>query len=93
MGLGTLGGTAYASVGGAGTLTAGFVVRKSYDKRAWVLCRALDYLTFSLEGVIDYAPAANLPPIPGVALLLGYIGFDDAGAPSDRNVPGANCPR
>jgi hypothetical protein len=92
LGFETLHGTPYGSVGVQGALTGGIAVQKSYDPRALILCRSLTYLTASLQGSIDYLPAAGAK-IPAVSLLFGVIGLDDGGAPSDRYVPGANCPR
>jgi hypothetical protein len=95
FGFETLGGTAYGTVGIQGALTAGVAVRKSYSARALILCRSLTYLTASLQGTADYLPAAaaGASPIPAVSLLLGVIGFDDGGAPSDYGMSEGRCPR
>lgn len=94
FGFETLGGTAYGSVGASGALTAGVAIRKSYDARALILCRSLTYLTASLQGTVDYLPAAaGAPTIPAVSLLFGVIGLDDGGAPSDYGMSGGSCPR
>lgn len=92
LGFETLHGTAYGLVGAQGTLTGGIAVQKNYDPRARILCRSLTYLTASLQGSVDYLPAAGTT-IPAVSLLFGVIGLDDGGAPSDRGVPDARCPR
>ncbi len=92
LGFETLHGTAYGSVGAQAALTGGIAVQKSYDPGAYILCRSLTYLTASLQGSIDYLPSPGAK-IPAVSLLFGVIGLDDGGAPSDRYVPGANCPR
>ena len=94
FGFETLGGTAYGSVGASSAFTAGVAIRKSYDARALILCRSLTYLTASLQGTLDYLPAAaGAPSIPAVSLLFGVIGLDDGGAPSDYGMSGGSCPR
>ncbi len=93
FGFETLHGTAYGSAGASGAFTAGFAVQRSYDSRAHILCRELTYLTASLQGTIDYLPAATgSPTIPGVSLLFGVIGLDDSGAESDRARSAGACP-
>ncbi len=92
LGFETLNGTAYGSVGVQGAFTGGIAVQKTYDPQARILCRSLTYLTASLQGSIDYLPAAGTK-IPAVSLLFGVIGLDDGGAPSDRRVADADCPR
>ena len=92
LGFETLHGTAYGSVGAQAALTGGIAVQKSYDPQARILCRSLTYLTASLQGSIDYLPAPGAK-IPALSLLFGVIGLDDGGAPSDRRVPDADCPR
>lgn len=94
LGFETLGGTVYGSAGASGAFTAGVVIRKSYDARALILCRSLTYLTASLQGTVDYLPAAaGAPRIPAVSLLFGVITLDDSGAPSDLAMSGGICPR
>ena len=96
LGLETLHTTAYGAVGAVGSVTAGFVVSKSYDPKAYVLCRSLGYLTFTGEGALDYLPAAKGGPvIPSVSLLVGWVALDDGGSPSDRGDPASKgrCPR
>jgi hypothetical protein len=94
FGFETLGGAAYGSAGVFGALTAGVAIRKTYDARALILCRSLTYLTASLQGTIDYLPAAaGAPSIPAASLLFGVIGLDDGGARSDHDMSGGTCPR
>jgi hypothetical protein len=93
FGFETLQGTAYGSAGVSGGVTAGLVVRRSYDPRAYILCRELTYLTASLRGTIDYLPAAaGAPAIPGVSLLFGVMSLDDGGAESDSGPSLGRCP-
>jgi len=94
LGLETLRGTAYASAGGYARLSVGFTISKTYDPHAILLCRQLNYLTFSLQGTVDAMPAASSPStLPAASLLVGIAGVNDSGAPSDQQVPGARCPR
>jgi hypothetical protein len=94
FGFETLKGTAYGSAGASALFTSGLVVHKSYDLRAHILCRELTYLTASLQGTIDYLPAATgSPAIPGVSLLFGVISLDDGGADSDAGLSRGTCPR
>jgi len=88
--------TAYGSIGGVAALTGGFVVSKTFDPKALILCRSLRYLTFTAEGAYDVLPAAKgSPGIPSVSLLIGWIDLEDGGSPSDRENPASkgNCPR
>jgi hypothetical protein len=94
FGFEALAGTVYGSAGLSGAFTAGLLVHRSYDSRAFIRCRQLRYLTASLQGTIDYLPAASgSPVIPGVSLLFGVISLDDGGADSDVGPSGATCPR
>ncbi len=94
FGFETLNGTPYGSAGASAAFTSGLVVHKSYDSRAHILCRELTYLTASLQGTIDYLPAAaGSPAIPGVSLLFGVISLDDSGADSDAGFSRGTCPR
>lgn len=92
LGLQTLEGTGYGNVGLYGMLAAGIPVRKTYDSNAFILCRSLTYVTVGLEGHVDHLPARD-ESFASIGLLVGILGLDDAGAPSDRKNPELNCPR
>jgi len=92
LGLQTWSGTTYGSVGLYGRLLVGFPVKKTYDPRAWKLCRSLSFVTVGVEGLVDRVPSAHRT-FPSIGLFVGMLGLEDGGAPSDRKVKGANCPR
>ncbi|MDI3283149.1 hypothetical protein [Polyangium sp. 15x6] len=92
LGLQTLEGTTYGNVGLYGMLAAGIPVRKTYDPKALVLCRSLTYVTIGLQGHLDRLPALE-ESIGTLGLLVGVLGLEDSGAPSDRKNPDVDCPR
>lgn len=92
VGFQTFDGKAHAGAGAMGAFTGGVAVRKQYDPDALVLCRSLLFLTLSLQGAVDYYPDLKMG-VPSGTLLLGVLGFDDAGAPSDRGAGSTKCPR
>ena len=95
LGVASLDGRPYGAVGLSASLGAGFTISKSYDERAWFLCRSLRYLTFNVIGSYQ-----RLPDGPGLgvdvwssALLVGLTDLSDAGAPSDAGNAPTRCPR
>jgi hypothetical protein len=90
----TLHGTTYGTAGLTGAFTGGIMIHKSYDPEARILCRNLTYLTASLQGTIDYLPAAaGSPVIPAASLLFGVISLTDSGADADYGPSRGLCPR
>lgn len=88
-------GRPYGALGATAAVTGGFTVDKSYDPKAWWLCRSLTYLTFTLEGSYQRLPDG---PEQGVdvwsaGLLVGLAALDDGGAPSDAANATTRCPR
>lgn len=95
LGVASLDGKPYGAVGLNASVTGGFTVSKSYDDKAWFLCRSLTYLTFTLVGSYQRLPDG---PEEGVdvwstGLLVGITALSDGGAPSDAANAPTRCPR
>lgn len=95
LGVASYEGRPYGAIGLTAAATGGFTIAKSYDPNAYVLCRSITYLTFTLEGSYQRLPDG---PQKGVdvlsaALLIGVASLDDAGSPGDAVNATTRCPR